>query len=451
MASLFLKQPSTWASRTSSSSSSRYHRPRLFWRQHQFCNTVYSKLINNFHHIMSQDLEYPLLSAASYERPPKSCSTDNTSTSSMSSQRLRTLSDSPIKRAASNESLNPPSSSVTTVTEVSLTPSDMRAMNDALAQARQNGEMPHTTSSPMDVQAVVEDYGFLTRLHEVRGDVSTAIPKSYAQLRVEVTRRIRERDSALSEEETKREAARRVNNYLRSIEQERYFFDAATASPRSVHSKSSCSHSLLAVDFETLGEELLSIVEQAADQTLVDATEPLRSDLRCFKGQNDIHSLNNDTLSHYNHIYSRNNDTHSHHNDIYRHLLQHQEDITKMLSSMIGPQSKLIHTTSENLSLLTDLTTHLSQVVMNLAPALNQIIANASQQHAQEAIRQVMEAQQQAMLMLAEEESRQKRLNHDILAAKVVEKLQAANNTTASSNPKGGRSLSKALKKMFRR
>ncbi|KAL6860291.1 hypothetical protein ACO1O0_004318 [Amphichorda felina] len=411
---------------------------------------------------MSQDLEYPLLSAASYERPPKSCSTDNTSTSSMSSQRLRTLSDSPIKRAASNESLNPPSSSVTTVTEVSLTPSDMRAMNDALAQARQNGEMPHTTSSPMDVQAVVEDYGFLTRLHEVRGDVSTDIPKSYAQLRVEVTRRIRERDSALSEEETKREAARRVNNYLRSIEQERYFFDAATASPRSVHSKSSCSHSLPAVDVETLGEELLSIVEQAADQTLVDATEPLRSDLRCFKGQNDIHNHNNGIHNHHNDIHSHHNNTFHHllqrqedaqsyNNDTFRHLLQHQEDITEMLSSMIDPQSKLIHTTSRNLSLLTDLTTHLSQVVMNLAPAVTQIVANASQQHAQEAIRQVMEVQQQAMFMLAEEESRQKRLNHDILAAKVVEKLQAANITTASSNPKGGRSLSKALKRMFRR
>ena len=420
---------------------------------------------------MSQDLEYPLLSAASYERPPTPSNSNNNS----------------IKRTASSESLKPASLSMTmttTSTDLSLTPSDMRAMNDALAQARQNGEMPHTTSSPMDAQAVVEDYGFLTRLREVRGDASAPVPESYAQLRVEVTRRIRERDSALSEEETRREAARRVNNYLRSIEQERFFFDAATSSPRSVHSKSSWSHSTTPVDVETLGEELLSIVEQAADQTLVDATEPLRSDLRCFKGQNDIlnrnndtHSCNNDTqsrhndsLSHhndtYNHlqdIHSHNNDTHRHllqhqeeiqgcHNDTFRHLLHHQEEITKMLSSMIDPQSKLIHTTSENLSLLSGLATQLSQVVMNLAPALNQIVSHAVQQHSQAAIRQVMEAQQQAMLMLIEKESRQTKLHHEILATKIVEQIQAANNiptSSKSSKAKGGRSIGRALKKML--
>src|SRR5690606_7159224 len=116
--------------------------------------------------------------------------------------------------------------------------------------------------------------------------------------------------------ESRKEAARRVNNYLRSIEQERFFFDAATG-PKSPHSKSS-EASL--VDVEALGEELLSIVEQAADQTLVDATEPLRSDLRCFKGHNDAYSrliqleesimrALNITHNEHNNTQSRNNDT----------------------------------------------------------------------------------------------------------------------------------------------
>jgi hypothetical protein len=303
----------------------------------------------------------------------------------------------------------------------------------------------------MDAQAVVEDYGLLTRLREVRGGAEAdKAPDAYKYLRVEVARRIQERDSVLSEEESRKEAARRVHNYLRSIEQERFFFDAAT-SPKSPHSKTS-ETSL--VDVEVLGEELLSIVEQAADQTLVDATEPLRSDLGCFKGHNDAYSRliqhEESIMRALNITHNQHNDAQNRNNDAFDHLLHHQETIIKALDAMIDPQSKLIHASSENLTLLGGLATHLSQVIMNLPVAVNQIVSNAVQQQAQAAIRQVMDAQQQAMLSLVEEDSRRQDLDHDVLAAKVAERLQAAQSPRKLKS-KSRRRFGMMLKGIFNR
>lgn len=294
-------------------------------------------------------------------------------------------------------------------------------MNEMLAQARRDGEMPTTTRSPMDVDAVVEDYGYFTRLRETRGDESDTASQDYNTLRVEIARKIKDRDTRLDEEETKREVSRRVDDFLRSVEKEKVYFTDANA-PKTPKTPSGYSSF---VNVEELSEELLTIVEQAADQTLVDAAEPLLKSLGLHLEAQKGHQANQEYLQAHLHQsvetqqhlqahlhYSTTSQQH-----LQQHLQQHfcqsaltmeghlnsMQSLASTLDSLMEPQARAVDATTDNLTLLTAIVTHLSQQARTLPPLIHQTVHNVVQQEVQAAIQQVMEAQQVAMLSLLED------------------------------------------------
>ncbi|VUC23351.1 unnamed protein product [Clonostachys rosea] len=278
--------------------------------------------------------------------------------------------------------------------EISYTHSDIETMNQVLIRARQSGELPSTTSSPTDVQAVIQDYGYLTRLREARGDVRHPAPTTYTELRVEVARRIKDRDSSRDDEESRQEAIRRVHHYLNTLGTEKRFFDSANSHTAERPSSSSRS------DIESLGEKLASIFGQAADQTMIDAAEPLRFNVQQMKTYNSECDK----------------------------LLNHQQDLVRALSAMIDPQSRAIQTSGENLALLTGIVTHLSQFAMSLPYLVDQAVQRAVHEQAEVAIQQVLQAQQEAVISLLQrrQEGTQNShvINYDLLSTSIVSKLQ---------------------------
>ena len=340
----------------------------------------------------------------------------------------------------------------------------------------------------MDVSSVLQDFGFLTRLREARGDPSAPAPERYTHLLVEVTRRTQERDSALDEAETRREAARRVNNYLRSIEQERYFYDAATAatSPKSSSSASSSAHS--PVDAETFSEEVLSIVENVADQTLSDAAEPLRQEAKRLKSHVLVHARNNEIQDNQNGVHGWHNEVFSQYIDSFAHqlslqithqngtneslsyetqvlghqnhtfnqqlgsqleLLQRQEQTVESLQKMRASESEMVHTSSENLAILSGIISQMSQLAMNLPQAIEEVVSNAVQRHVQVGLHDVMQAQQQAMLSLVHQESqRLQPLDYDHLAAKVAENIQSTRKDKVDK-PRVGQRICKVFRRIL--
>lgn len=243
-----------------------------------------SRLSRDHHNAnnMPQEQEYPLLTAATYQRPTTPQQNNNNNSNVQNPSALITPPET-LRHSASQESLKAASVSMTVTSDVSLTADDIRSMSQELFEARLNQELPRTTSSPLNAQAVVEDYGFLIRLREQRGDPNTPPSDSYRQLLVEVARRIKERDSTLDEHEVKREAARRVSNYLSTLEHEQFIYNAATSTPSTVSEHDPSPSQTSQVDAETFSEEVLSIIEQVADQTLLDATEPLRHHEKAMK------------------------------------------------------------------------------------------------------------------------------------------------------------------------
>ncbi|KAI6779839.1 uncharacterized protein J7T54_003763 [Emericellopsis cladophorae] len=329
----------------------------------------------------------------------------------------------------------------------------LRIMDNELVRARQNGEMPRTSASPLDKQAMIEDYGYLTQLREIRGDVTAPAPDTYKTLKVEIARRIQERDSTSNDEGMRQEAARRINSYLKSIEKERDFFDAATAStPRTPSaSGSQCSRSCNStrssqVDGETIGEEIFSIVGEVADQTIHDATEPLKRQVQQLQqlavalyGRNDTYGTHNDTLgTHSNAIgvhtdqYSTQNDIHSFHN---LHLGQ------------------LVGASSQNLALLEGIVTQISDLAMNLPTAIDQVVSQGVShhvnQHVEVALDKVMNAQQQAMMALVDIDNKQKSsIDYDLLASKIAGHISAQK---APEKPKQHAELRRRLRRVFNR
>ncbi|CAH0040944.1 unnamed protein product [Clonostachys solani] len=278
--------------------------------------------------------------------------------------------------------------------EISYTHSDIETMNHVLAQARQRGDLPITTSSPTDVQAVIQDYGYLTRLREARGDVRRPPPTTYTELRVEVARRIKDRDSSRDDEESLQEAKRRVHHYLNTVGTEKRFFDANSHTAERPSSARS--------NIESFGESILSIVGQAADQTMVDAAEPLRFNVQQLRA----------------------------HTSECDKLLNHQQDLVRALSAMINPQARAIQTSGENLALLTGIVTHLSHFAMNLPYVVEQAVQRAVHEHTEAAIQHVLQAQQEAVLSLLQQRQEHNQsnqvINYDLLSTSIVSKLQTS-------------------------
>lgn len=101
-------------------------------------------------------------------------------------------------------------------------------MASLVAQARNAGELPPTTSSSNDSEATVHDYTLLAQLRLARGDPALPPPEEYTSLRVEAARRIRERDAQLGDRECRQAATERLDRYLRVVEQERRYYDLAS-------------------------------------------------------------------------------------------------------------------------------------------------------------------------------------------------------------------------------
>ncbi|KAI9903288.1 hypothetical protein N3K66_002640 [Trichothecium roseum] len=175
-----------------------------------------------------------------------------------------------------------------------------RFMDSELVRARQNGELPRTTASPLNAEITVEDYGHLSRLREARGDVSLPAPDRWRSLRVDVERRIRERDARQREDMDEDVAARRIGRYLDAVGRECGAYEALSpitttttttaaattpaTTPRSSFtfddggtSVRDCADKFLSMDLDKLGEEIFHIVEQAADSTLAETSGAQRA------------------------------------------------------------------------------------------------------------------------------------------------------------------------------
>ncbi|MBE3047237.1 hypothetical protein IMZ48_32890 [Candidatus Bathyarchaeota archaeon] len=143
-------------------------------------------------------------------------STSHTSISSHSSEPLR-------YPQAVDVIASPPT--IVTVDGAEYYTGETRVMADLVAQARNTGELPPTTSSPHDSEAIIHDHGLLARLRLARGDPALPPPEEYTRLRVEAARHIRDRDARLQDEECQRAATERVEGYLKVVGQERKYYD----------------------------------------------------------------------------------------------------------------------------------------------------------------------------------------------------------------------------------
>lgn len=292
----------------------------------------------------------------------------------------------------------------------------IRVMATELQFARDNGEFPNTTASAMDTRAIIEDYERLMRLRQSRGNQSLPASEAYKQLRVEIARRILERDASHDDTKTDAEAARRVSSYLRSVQQEQRYFDAANTmlQRRGVSNPTQ-------LDLDNVSEELCSIVEQTIEQTISDATGPLRL---------NVGNLHNETAD-----FKDQNNALGRQIDMHYRVLEQQTRTNSALLSMFEPQSRNISMTTENIQATTaqlttatkniqaserqlaistknsqamedqlavaaGLTNVLSQVVMNLPGAINQVVYTAVQHQTQDSFKDILEAQQKVILDL---------------------------------------------------
>lgn len=334
------------------------------------------------------------------------------------------------------------------VGDTAYTLGQIRVMADVLANARRNGEIPPTTSSPMDGHAVVKDYGHLAQLRDARGDTSMRAPQNYTQLRIEITRRIRERDELLEEQSKKEEAARRVNSYLRSVQHEHSYFEAANTILR----RRGLSQPTQ-LDLDNISEEILAVVEHAVDQNMAEATVPLRRNMERLNQESADFRDQNDT-------FSRQIDLH------YRNLERFNESFDshiKALNSMFQPQATNIQAMTESLAMVSGIVNNLSQITVNLPNAINQVVYASIQHQAQAAIKEVMDAQQQVMLSLHEQDrqpsgrssgerqcSGDSGVDIEALASAIARKMQEEKSVSRRESRRLREKFGRAIRRIFR-
>jgi hypothetical protein len=161
-------------------------------------------------------------------------------------------------------------------------------------------------------------------------------------------------------------------------------------SPKAPSSGGSSQSSL-----ESVGEEVLSVIEHAVETNIAAATGPLRLGLNRFNESLRHLRFENSDLKEQNDAMSRQLDLH------YRTIEQHTETFqnhTRAWDRMFESHSRNIEATNESLFVVAGIINHLSQTVVNLPVAINQVVYHAVQQHVQAALQDVMDAQQQAIL-----------------------------------------------------
>lgn len=146
------------------------------------------------------------------------------------------------------------------------------------------------------------------------------------------------------------------------------------------------------MDFNNASEIIYSIIEQGVEEKMNEAVSQMSLNVsRMEKSLASVHREHVD-IRDQNDTMSRQLDLH------YRTIEQNIEEFktqSKTMNTMIGAQA-------DNLAATITMVSHLSQVVTNLPMALNQVVYTAVQQQAQLAIRDIMYAQQQAMLSISD-------------------------------------------------
>lgn len=269
----------------------------------------------------------------------------------------------------------------------------LQMMASQLAEARRNGEFPTTKASPMDVDATIEDYQALTRLRQLRGNPMCPAPEAYNHLRIEITRRIRERDALSGEDETEGAAARRVDTYLQAVQHENRYFAAANKSmpqrrgQNAQKGNTTSNGQTVKANANGSDEKMRSMVEQTIEQGIADATGPLRMNVGKLDAQANTLRRQSDTMG---------------------QQIEMQQQTVSALQTMIQPQAFNIQATTQNLAMTHGLANQLSQIANDLPQAVNQAVNSALQEHTQASLNGLLEAQRQAIHDI---EMRTQRLN----------------------------------------
>lgn len=212
------------------------------------------------------------------------------------------------------------------------------------------------------------------------------------------------------------------------------------------------------IDFKNASEIIYSIIEQGVEEKMIEAVDQIRLNASRFD-QNASRMEKSLVSFHRENVDIRDqNDTLSRQLDLhYRTIEQNIEEFktqSKTMNTMIGAQA-------DNLAATITMVSHLSQVVTNLPMALNQVVYTAVQQQAQQAMRDIMFAQQQAMFSVSDVSGARRSVSsdgsfshctchHRGLEFESMSSMQHSNdssNSTASSTKRGFRY---SLKKLFR-
>ncbi|KAG8669832.1 hypothetical protein FPOAC2_09173 [Fusarium poae] len=159
------------------------------------------------------------------------------------------------------------------------THSEIKLMYLSIAEARHNGELPATTETSLDANAVVDDFNSLVYLRRVRGNHLAQAPPSYVHLREQIALGIQQR-AASQHHENQQEAARRVNHYLQAVEHEQRYYHSTNAMVRRPN-----EHGFINVD-----DDICSMVEHTIEQGIADATGPLRMNVGRFSANVEQHT-----------------------------------------------------------------------------------------------------------------------------------------------------------------
>ncbi|RFU80937.1 hypothetical protein TARUN_1222 [Trichoderma arundinaceum] len=213
--------------------------------------------------------------------------------------------------------------------------------------------------------------------------------------------------------------------------------------------------SMTSVDFSNANEIIYSIIEQAVEEKISDALSPLRLNInRLDDSLESMGSLQTHLRREHTDIRDQ-NDTMSRQLDLhYRTIEQNIEEFrsqSKTMNTMIETQTTMVN--------------HLSQVVMNLPMAINQVVHTAVQQQTQLAIRDIMFAQQQAMFSVSDisgtrqsvssdGSSSQCTCNHHDLEIRSTSSTQHSSSSisqsTCNASARSNGSFKYTLKKLFK-
>jgi hypothetical protein len=161
---------------------------------------------------------------------------------------------------------------------VSYSLAEIRFQKGQLDLARINREFPATAIEESAVN-IIQDYNLLMQLRAARGDPASVPSAVYTRLRVEISRKIRERDDEFEIELEKKKMEVRVHRLLEKVsaEDNRHQQSTHACPKKAVNEKT--------LDFDDpLIEKVFGVIERA----VLDATGPLRLNIGRIASQLDI-------------------------------------------------------------------------------------------------------------------------------------------------------------------